>query len=243
MGPASASIPLAEPNKTSYLVKKIIIAIDGFSSCGKSTLAKGLALRLGYGFVDSGAMYRAVTLFLIQKEINLDNLDAVKQALTDIKIRFVASPTGNRTYLNDEDVEEEIRSMKVSSKVSLVAAIPIVRKAMVHQQQEMGKEKGIVMDGRDIGTVVFPQAELKLFVTADPEVRTQRRFLELQQMGQTIPIETVRQNLLERDSIDSNRLDSPLRQAEDALLLDNTNLTPDGQLALALEWAMERMEG
>ncbi len=223
-------------------MKKIIIAIDGFSSCGKSTLAKALAKALNYGFVDSGAMYRAVTLYLIENGISVHDLSAVQQALSSIQIRFQAGPSGNRTYLNGRDVEDPIRSMEVSELVSPVAAITIVRRAMVQQQQEMGKEKGIVMDGRDIGTVVFPDAELKIFVTADPEVRAQRRFLELQQKGQAVPLAEVKKNLEERDHIDSTRADSPLRQAEDALVLDNTKLNQEEQLQVALDWAKERIK-
>lgn len=222
-------------------MKKIIIAIDGFSSCGKSTLAKALAKELNYGFVDSGAMYRAVTLYLIQHKIVLQDLPAVGKALEAIRIRFVASSSGNRTYLNGQDVEDQIRTMEVSEWVSPVAAIPIVRRAMVKQQQEMGNEKGIVMDGRDIGTVVFPKAELKLFVTADPEVRAQRRFLELKNKGHEIELAEVKKNLQERDHIDSTRADSPLRQAEDALVLDNTNFTPAQQLKVALDLAQAKI--
>lgn len=223
-------------------MKKIIIAIDGFSSCGKSTLAKALAKALNYGFVDSGAMYRAVTLYLIEHGISIQDTIAIQEALTKIQIRFHAGSTGNRTYLNGKDVEDKIRMMEVSDLVSPVAAIPVVRRAMVQQQQEMGAEKGIVMDGRDIGTVVFPSAELKIFVTADPKVRAQRRFLELQQKGQEVAFEEVRKNLAERDHIDSTRADSPLRQAEDALVLDNTELNQEQQLQIALDWAKERME-
>lgn len=223
-------------------MKKIIIAIDGFSSCGKSTLAKALAKALNYGFVDSGAMYRAVTLYLLEQEVPIHDLEAVEAALANIRIRFQAEASGNRTYLNGQDVEDKIRTMRVSDKVSPVAAIPIVRRAMVQQQQEMGAEKGIVMDGRDIGTVVFPEAELKIFVTADPGVRAQRRYLELQRKGQVVALEQVRKNLAERDHIDSTRADSPLRQADDALVLDNTNLTPEEQLQVALDWANERIE-
>lgn len=222
-------------------MKKIIIAIDGFSSCGKSTLAKAVAKALDYGYVDSGAMYRAVTLYLIQNDIDHADLPVVKAALDAIHIRFVASPDGNRTYLNGKDVEEEIRSMQVSALVSPVSAIPVVRRAMVKQQQAMGKEKGIVMDGRDIGTVVFPEAELKIFVTADVEVRAKRRFQELKEKGLSVDLEEVRQNLALRDHIDSTRDDSPLKQAEDALVLDNTSLNPDEQLQVVLDWAKEQM--
>lgn len=223
-------------------MKKIIVAIDGFSSCGKSTLAKALAAKLNYGFIDSGAMYRAVTLYLIQHNISPADEIEVAAALSHINIRFVASDTGNRTYLNGEDVEDEIRGMEVSNLVSPVAAIPAVRRAMVKQQQEMGEEKGIVMDGRDIGTVVFPAAELKIFVTADPAVRAQRRFLELQGKGKSTPLTEIQQNLSERDRIDSTRKDSPLKQATDAILLDNTDLNPTQQLAIALQWAESKIK-
>ncbi len=229
------------PQNLQY-VKKIIVAIDGFSSCGKSTLAKALAATLNYGFIDSGAMYRAVTLYLIQQNIPVSDQSAVAAALAEINIRFVASETGNRTYLNGIDVEDEIRGMQVSSLVSPVAAIPAVRRAMVKQQQEMGEEKGIVMDGRDIGTVVFPQAELKIFVTADPTVRAQRRFLELQGKGKSASLAEIQQNLSERDRIDSTRKDSPLKQAADAILLDNTELNPKEQLAIALQWAEDQIK-
>jgi len=223
-------------------VKNIIVAIDGFSSCGKSTLAKALAAKLNYGFIDSGAMYRAVTLYLIQHNISPADEPEVEAALANINIRFVASATGNRTYLNGQDVEDEIRGMEVSNLVSPVAAIPAVRRAMVKQQQEMGEEKGIVMDGRDIGTVVFPEAELKIFVTADPAVRTQRRFLELQGKGKPTPLAEIQQNLSDRDRIDSTRKDSPLKQATDAILLDNTDLNPEEQLAVALQWAESKIK-
>ena len=235
------SVPIFTPQNVQS-VKKIIIAIDGFSSCGKSTLAKALAKALNYGFVDSGAMYRAVTLYLIEHGISIQDIAAIEEALTKIQIRFHAGSMGNRTHLNGRDVEDKIRTMEVSDLVSPVAAIPIVRRAMVQQQQDMGAEKGIVMDGRDIGTVVFPSAELKIFVTADPQVRAQRRFLELHQKGQEVPFEEVRKNLAERDHIDSTRADSPLRQAEDALVLDNTDLNQEQQLQVALDWAKERME-
>lgn len=216
-------------------VNKIIIAIDGYSSCGKSTLAKALAKRLGYAYVDSGAMYRAVTLYLLRQGISPDNPDVVAKALDEISIHFERHNGGNHTFLNGEDVEDAIRDMSVSDWVSPVAAIPAVRRAMVKQQQAMGRRRGIVMDGRDIGTVVFPHAELKLFITAELEERVRRRFLELQQRGLDTPMETVRYNLLERDRIDSTRADSPLRQADDAIVIDNTYLTPEEQLNKALE--------
>ncbi len=220
---------------------KITIAIDGRSSCGKSTLAKALAAALGYAYVDSGAMYRAVTLFLLENDIDPRQPDAVGAALPGISIGFRRDAQGNRTLLNGRDVEEQIREMPVSQKVSHVAAIPAVRRAMVSLQQEMGKEKGIVMDGRDIGTVVFPEAELKIFLTASAEERTRRRYAELAAKGKETPVEAVRRNLEERDHIDSTRADSPLRKAEDAVVLDNTHLTPDEQLEAALELARKKI--
>ena len=216
---------------------KIIIAIDGFAACGKSTLAKALAHELHYGYIDTGAMYRATTLFLMQNGINWEDKEAVAAALPDVHIRFRNSKKGNRTYLNDLDVEEQIRSMAISDLVSEVSTVSSVRRAMVKQQQAMGKAKGIVMDGRDIGTVVFPQAELKLFITAQPEVRVQRRLAELQNKGIAIDSKTVLENLQHRDHIDSTRADSPLRQADDAITIDNSNLSPTEQLERALHYA------
>lgn len=215
-------------------MKKIIIAIDGHSSCGKSTLAKSLAQALGYGYVDSGAMYRAVTLYFIRHDIDLSDSIAVGQALSQIKIHFEHTQQGNSTFLNDENVETAIRQMPVSAKVSQVAAISAVRRDMVRQQQMMGKDKGIVMDGRDIGTVVFPDAELKIFLTAAVKERTRRRYEELKAKGQDIDFQSVKQNLLERDRIDSTREDSPLRQAPDAIVIDNTMLNQEQQLQKAL---------
>ncbi|MCB0607907.1 MAG: (d)CMP kinase [Lewinellaceae bacterium] len=216
-------------------MKKIIVAIDGYSSCGKSTLAKALAGRLGYAYVDSGAMYRAATLYLLRHGIGIGEEDAVEAALDDIHIRFERNPSGNRTLLNGEDVEEQIRSMEVSAVVSEVSAISPVRRAMVRQQQNMGKHKGIVMDGRDIGTVVFPDAELKIFLTAAKEIRVARRYRELKAKGIDISLGEVEENLAHRDLIDSTRDDSPLRQAEDAVVLDNSHLTPEQQLDQALQ--------
>ncbi|MCB0557508.1 MAG: (d)CMP kinase [Lewinellaceae bacterium] len=213
---------------------KIIIAIDGYSSCGKSTLAKGMASRLGYIYIDSGAMYRAVALFFLRHNIRLDNAEQVRQAMDDITINF--NPD-NRAILNGEDVENEIRQMEVSNHVSPVSALPVVRRALVRQQQAMGQRKGIVMDGRDIGTVVFPHAELKIFLTADPEKRVQRRFEELKAKGMDSSLEEVRHNLSQRDHIDSSREDSPLRQAADAIVIDNTHMNRDEQLEYALELA------
>ncbi|KGE85174.1 MAG: (d)CMP kinase [Phaeodactylibacter xiamenensis] len=212
-------------------MKKIIIAIDGYSSCGKSTLAKSLASHLGYTYIDSGAMYRAVTLFLLEHSIKVEDQDRVQTALKDINIRFADN---NHTLLNGRDVESEIRQMSVSNYVSEVAAVPEVRRAMVSQQQQMGEERGIVMDGRDIGTVVFPKAELKIFLTADPEIRARRRYDELAQKGQEATLEAVKANLTHRDHIDSTREDSPLRQAADAVIIDNTLLNREEQLDRAI---------
>lgn len=212
-------------------MKKITIAIDGLSSCGKSTMAKELAKAIGYIYVDTGAMYRAVTLFALRHGIfNADGsvqLEKLKEMMPQIGISFkLNSVTGRpETYLNSENVEQEIRSMEVSSHVSPIAAIDFVRTALVAQQQQMGKEKGIVMDGRDIGTVVFPDAELKIYVIADAEVRAQRRFEELKEKGQPADFNTILKNVQERDYIDSHREVSPLRKADDALELDNSHLT------------------
>lgn len=210
--------------------KKIIIAIDGHSSSGKSTMAKDLAREIGYIYIDTGAMYRAVTLYCLRKGyIQGDKIqeEALKADLDkmDISFRYNAETGRPDTYLNGEKVEKEIRSMEVADKVSLVAALGFVRRAMVAKQQEMGKAKGIVMDGRDIGTVVFPNAELKVFVTASPEVRARRRLEELQAKGEQTTYEEVLANVKKRDYIDSTREESPLRQAPDALVLDNSNMT------------------
>lgn len=223
-------------------MKNIVIAIDGYSSCGKSTLAKALAAQLGYAYVDSGAMYRAVTLFALSHNIDPLNDEQVIDSLQHIHIRFENKDGNNRTLLNDQDVEAEIRDMSVSEWVSPVSAIPAVRRAMVRQQQAMGANKCIVMDGRDIGTVVFPDAELKIFLTADTEERVRRRYLELQRAGREASWENVSHNLLERDRIDSTRADSPLRQAEDAVVIDNTSLNPDEQLQIALNMAYAKMQ-
>lgn len=222
-------------------MEKINIAIDGHSSCGKSTLAKAMAEKLDYLYVDSGAMYRAVTLYFLNNNIDLGNEQAVTGALDDIDIRFERGPGGLRTYLNDKLVESEIRDMRVSNMVSPVAAISSVRRAMVRQQQRMGARKGVVMDGRDIGTVVFPDAELKIFLTADPAERARRRFEELRAKGSTASREEIVRNLMERDRIDTKRADSPLRKADDAVVIDNTHLSQEQQLAMALDLARERM--
>jgi CMP/dCMP kinase len=220
-------------------VKKIIIAIDGYSSCGKSTLAKALSKKLHYAYVDTGAMYRAVTLYLLNQDVDLENSVQVKDALEHIEVHFERIEGKNTTFLNGVNVEEEIRNMRVSSRVSDVAAISEVRRIMVKQQKMMGKRKGVVMDGRDIGTVVFPDAELKIFLTADPEIRIIRRYDEMCFKGQIIDIEDIRMNLSERDRIDSSRADSPLRRAEDARILDNSDMTEVQQLALVLGWVNE----
>lgn len=223
--------------------RRIVVAIDGHSSCGKSTIAKALATRFGYAFIDSGAMYRAVTLYALRHHLIEDgtvNTQALIDALADIKIEFRYNPLLQKsdTYLNGENVEDEIRQLPVSQNVSPVATIAEVRAAMVRLQQEMGKSKGIVMDGRDIGTVVFPDAELKLFVTASPEIRAQRRYDELKAKGEIVSYEEILQNVMERDRIDSTRETSPLRKAEDALVLDNSHMTREEQM----EWVIEKME-
>lgn len=223
-------------------MKKIIVAIDGHSSCGKSTMAKDLAREVGYIYVDTGAMYRAVTLFamrnnLFDAEGNI-NTERLEQLLPEVKISFKLDPETSRPMacLNGEVVEQEIRSLEVSQHVSPIAALPFVRAKLVEQQQAMGKEKGIVMDGRDIGTVVFPEAELKIFVTASAEIRAQRRYKELQAKGMPADFNDILKNVEERDYIDSHRATSPLRQADDALVLDNSHLTIEEQK----KWLMEK---
>ena len=211
-------------------MKRIIVAIDGFSSCGKSTMAKELAHEIGYAYIDSGAMYRAVTLFALRHNIFINGVPEVtllKKAIDDIKITFIVNPeTGHtETYLNGENVEREIRGMEVSGYVSRIAALSFVRKALVEQQHNFGRGKGIVMDGRDIGTVVFPEAELKIFVTASPEVRATRRFDELISKGEKATYEEILENIKSRDNLDMTRDVSPLRKADDAIEFDNTNLT------------------
>jgi cytidylate kinase len=218
-------------------MKKIIITIDGWSSCGKSTLAKQLAKRLGYIYVDSGAMYRAITLFFLRNHVDWTDTPAVESALADISLEFVPNEKSGQSemYLNEENVEYVIRDLVIAEKVSDVAAIKEVRTFAVAQQQQMGQQKGIVMDGRDIGTVVFPEAELKIFMTADNAVRVERRFKELYEKNPNVSIEEVKANLEMRDYIDSHREVSPLRQAADAVVLDNTNLTEDEQFRQALQ--------
>ncbi len=221
-------------------MKKITIAIDGFSSCGKSTMAKDLAREIGYIYIDSGAMYRAVTLYCIEKGLfqgkEIDE-NMLKEQIDQIQISFILDPqTGRpRTQLNGVDVEDKIRTMEVSSRVSIIAAISFVREALVTQQQEMGRAKGIVMDGRDIGTTVFPDAELKIFVTASPEIRAERRYNELKEKGQAADFEDILANVKERDHIDQTRAVSPLRRADDALLLDNSHLTIGEQKVWLIE--------
>jgi len=209
------------------MAKKIIIAIDGWSSCGKSTLAKELAKELGYLYVDSGAMYRAITLYFLRNHVDWTDKSEVKKALKEISLEFIYNQKSQQSemHLNGENVEYVIRDLVVAEKVSDVAAIKEVRKFAVEQQQLMGTKKGVIMDGRDIGTVVFPKAELKIFLTADNAVRVERRFKELFEKNPNVTIEEIKANLEMRDYIDSNRAESPLRQAEDAILVDNTNLT------------------
>jgi cytidylate kinase len=223
--------------------KKIIIAIDGFSSCGKSTLAKAMAKALEYVFVDTGAMYRAIALYFLRNNIAFDDTVSIEAALHSIELRFKYNSESQKSdmYLNGENVEQEIRQMQVSQRVSEVASIAAVRDFAVAQQQAMGIDKGIVMDGRDIGTVVFPNAALKIFVTADPAIRLERRYQELLQTNPAILKEEVAANLQQRDLMDSTRAHSPLKQAEDALVLDNTNLDRAQQFDLAMKWAMERI--
>ena len=223
-------------------MKKITIAIDGHSSCGKSTMAKELARRVGYIYVDTGAMYRSVTLYALRHGLFLEdgsvNTDTLEQQMADIRISFKFNPETGRpdTYLNGECVEKEIRSLEVSNHVSPIAAIPFVRTAMVAQQQQMGKDKGVVMDGRDIGTTVFPDAELKVFVTASARVRAQRRYDELKAKGMPADFDDILKNVEERDYLDSHREVSPLRKADDALLLDNSDMTIPEQK----QWLLDR---
>lgn len=225
-------------------MKKITIAIDGHSSCGKSTMAKELARKFGYIYVDTGAMYRTVTLYAMRNNLFTSDgevmVNELQNKMSDIKVSFCLNKETGKpdACLNDEVVETTIRSIEVSNQVSKIAAIPFVREAMVEQQRRMGAEKGIVMDGRDIGTTVFPDAELKIFVTASAQVRAQRRYDELQQKGMPADFDEILKNVEERDYLDSHREVSPLRQAEDAILLDNSNLTIPEQN----EWLMQQVE-
>ncbi len=225
-------------------MKKIIIAIDGFSSCGKSTMAKDIANEIGYIYVDTGAMYRAVTLFAIRNNLlesdGTVNTVELERMMPEIEIGFRINKDTNRpeTYLNGENVESEIRTMEVSNHVSKIATLPFVRSALVAQQQRMGKEKGIVMDGRDVGTTIFPDAELKIFVTASAEVRAQRRYKELKEKGMEADFQDILKNVQERDYIDSHREISPLRKAEDAIELDNSNIT----IAEQRQWLLDKIK-
>jgi cytidylate kinase len=224
-------------------MKKIIIAIDGWSSTGKSTLAKQLARALKYIYVDSGAMYRAITLYFLRNHIDWTNAKEVKKALKQITLEFQNNSSNYKTeiYLNGENVEYVIRDLVIAEKVSDIAAIKEVREFAVTQQQKMGAQKGIIMDGRDIGTLVFPKAELKIFMTADSSVRVERRFKELYEKNPNITIEEVKANLEMRDYMDSHREISPLKKAKDSVLLDNTNLTPKEQFQEAMEWAKKKI--
>jgi len=220
--------------------RKINIAIDGYSSCGKGTLAKALASALNYVFIDSGAMYRAVTLFLMRHSVNLDDVAQVEQALAQVTVAFDVSDSGaSFVMLNGENVENEIRTITVASKVSEVAKIQAVRDKLVSLQQQIGAKKGVVMDGRDIGTVVFPDAELKIFMTASVEVRAQRRFAELVAKGDAVKLEEISANLKHRDEVDSSRENSPLTMTSDYRVLDNSDMDRDSQFALAMTWADE----
>ena len=221
-------------------MKKLTIAIDGHSSCGKSTVAKQLAAELNYSYVDTGAMYRCVTLFAFQQNLIKNEVideEKLKSKLNEIKIdfRYNSALSRSETYLNNENVEKEIRSLKISEMVSPIAKIKEIRVFLVEQQQKMGNKGGIVMDGRDIGTVVFPNADLKIFMTASSEVRAMRRYKELTENNEKVSFEEIKKNIEERDFIDSNRKESPLKQAKDAILLDNTTITREEQLNFLLE--------
>lgn len=226
-------------------MKKIIIAIDGYSACGKSTTAKMVAAQLNYSYIDSGAMYRAVTLYFLENYVELTNPKAIQKALANIEISFKPNPkTGHSdTFLNSLNVEEEIRKMYISQQVSPVSAIPEVRHAMVAQQQRLGRKQGVVMDGRDIGTTVFPRAEVKVFMTADLVMRAQRRQKELLAKNEVVDLDDIIENLKNRDRIDTTREESPLRQAEDAILLDTTFMTIDEQVEYVLQLAASKIIG
>ncbi|WP_460551111.1 (d)CMP kinase [Hymenobacter daeguensis] len=218
-------------------MKQLVIAIDGYSSCGKSTTAKAVANLLHYAYVDTGAMYRAVTLYLLEQQIGFDDLARIEQALHEISISFRRNPrTGrNELFLNGANREDDIRQMRISNSVSEVSVIPMVRHAMVAQQQEMGRKRGVVMDGRDIGTTVFPDAEVKIFMTAEVELRAQRRQDELAAKGEIVPLADIIENLRKRDYLDSTRAESPLRRAPDAVLLDTTHITITEQVDFVLD--------
>jgi len=226
--------------------KKITIAIDGFSSCGKSTLAKALANKLDYVFIDTGAMYRAVAFYCLQKGFISNqhiNKEEIVNSLNEIEIHFEKNDVTKKldVFLNDLNIESKIRTLEISELVSKIASIKEVRQKLVAEQQKMGIKGGVVMDGRDIGSVVFPSAELKFFVTASPEIRAERRFLELKPTEPEITKEEVKKNLVERDHLDSTRADSPLIQVDDAILIDNSNLNQEEQLDLALKYVQERL--
>lgn len=222
-------------------LKKIVIAIDGYSACGKSTTAKQVASILGYRYIDTGAMYRAVTLYFLDHHVSLTNPKEVSKALSDIQIAFkVNSKNVSETFLNGLNVEKEIRKMRISEQVSQVSTLKDVRHALVEQQRRMGKEKAVVMDGRDIGTIVFPQAELKLFMTAEVLVRAFRRQRELLDRGQLVDLDDVIDNILQRDKIDTGREESPLRQADDALVIDTTHITIDEQVDEVIRLAVSK---
>lgn len=228
------------------LTERISIAIDGFSSCGKSTLAKALAHKLNYNYLDTGAMYRAVTLYAMDKKMYTDgtlNKSQLIHSLPDIFLHFEVSPLSGKSeiYLNNVNVESRIRSLEVARFVSEVSTIPEVRRKLQSMQREIGRAKGVVMDGRDIGTVVMPDAELKIFMTAENDIRAARRYAELKSQGKTISMNEVYENLRQRDYIDSNRVEDPLRKADDALVLDNSNLSEEQQLQLAYSWAMDKI--
>ena len=223
-------------------MNKIIIAIDGYSACGKSTTARAVASKLGYIYVDSGAMYRAVTYYILENNISLTDIEAINEALKDVEVGFIRDENGNPiTYLNGQPVEDKIRELKVSDNVSVVAAISAVRKAMVRIQQQLGESKNIVMDGRDIGTVVFPEAELKIFMTADLKIRAERRLKEWLANGIETTLEEVRANVEERDDKDTTRNDSPLKKADDAIVVDNSLMTFDEQVAEIIALAEEKI--
>lgn len=225
-------------------MSKIIVAVDGFSSCGKSTTAKGVAARFGYAYIDTGAMYRAVTLYFVKNHVSLTNPKEIQKALENIKVDFHRNPENglNETYLNGLNVEDEIRKLYIANRVSEVSAISEVRRAMVAQQQRMGRGRGVVLDGRDVGTVVFPNAELKVFMTADPTIRAERRQIELLAKGEMLNVSEILKNINHRDQIDTTRADSPLRQAEDAILIDTTGMTLDGQIQLLSEMIEDKLK-
>jgi len=223
--------------------KNIVIAIDGYSSCGKSTIAKALAKKLHFIYIDTGAMYRAVTLYFLRNKIDLNNPVAVNTALDNININLDNHNEQTLVLLNEEDVSEEIRQMPVSEKVSQVSAIKAVRTEMVKQQQRMGKSKNIIMDGRDIGTVVFPDATLKFFMTADPHIRAERRYKELINKGEKVSLEEIYENLALRDHQDTTREESPLSKANDAIVLDNSTINQEMQLEFALTYIRPLLSG